>query len=142
MSQYEEAFKVINSLKEELHRLKRIEQEYRRLKREYDALLEQVEHEEKRGLTVRPEEGFYFCTDDGVYTQYSALNFEEFYDALKKTPLKSVELHIGRGDFGKWLTFIGMPDLAKEFENIKALNISGESLRLKLIEATDKATKK
>lgn len=139
MSQYEEAFKVINSLKEELHRLRRIEQEYRRLKREYEALLKQVEHEDKR-LAVKPEEGFYFCTDDGVYTKYSALNFEEFYDALKKIPLKSIEFHTGRGDFEKWLTFIGMLDLAKEFENIKALNISGERLRLKLIEAMDKVT--
>jgi len=139
MSKYEEAFRVINNLKEELHRLRRIEQEYYRLKREYEALLEQVKREDK-GLTVKPEEGFYFCIDIGVYTEYSALSFAEFYEVFKKIPLTSIEFHMRGGDFEKWLSFIGMQDLVKEFENIRASNISGENLRRRLIEVMDKAS--
>ncbi len=138
MAQFEEVFQALSSLKEELYRLRRVEQEYRRLKREYEALLKQV-RVEGRGLTVKPEEGFYFCKESGVYTGHSALNFEEFCEAFNKLPLKSIEFHSSRGDFEKWLRFIGMNDLAREFEAVRISNLSGEPLRQRLVEAMKKA---
>jgi hypothetical protein len=138
LSRYEETFNVLDSLKEELFRLRRIEQEYRRLSQEYEALLKHVEHAEKIRAVVKPEEGFYFCTDDGVYTEYSALNLEEFNEALKNVPMRSIEYHMARGDFKSWLKYIGTPELAKEFEEAKALSLSGESLRSKLVEIIEK----
>jgi len=140
MAQFEEVFDALNSLKEELYRLRRVEQEHLRLKREYEALLKQVRAEGK-GLTVKPEEGFYFCTEDGAYTGFSALNLEEFYEAFKKVPLKSIEFHAEREDFERWLNFIGKHDLAKEFETIRLSKLSGDVLRQKLIEIMDNAVK-
>lgn len=137
MAQFEEVFQTLNSLKEELYRLRRVEQEYLRLKREYEALLKQVRIEGK-GLTVKPEEGFYFCTNTGNYTGYSALNFEEFHETFYKVPLESIEFHMERGDFEKWLHFIGMQDLAREVEAIRTSKLSGENLRQKLAEAMEK----
>ena len=85
MTQYEETLQVLDSLKEELCRLRRIEQEYLRLKREYEALLKQVRIE-GQGLARNPEKGFYFCTASGVYIGRSALNIQEFYEAIKNLP--------------------------------------------------------
>lgn len=138
MAQLEEVFQALNSLKEELYRLRRVEQEYHRLKREYEALLKQARIEGK-GLTVKPEEGFYFCKDSGVYTGHSALNFKEFYEALDKLPPASIEFHTGRGDFEKWLRFIGMHGLAKKFETMRLSKLSGEPLRQRLVETMENA---
>ena len=105
-------------------------------------MLRHVDPAEKMRVIVKPEEGFYFCTDDGAYTQYSALNLEEFADALKNVPIRSIEYHMARGDLKNWLKFIGKPDLAKEFEEAKALDLSEESLRLRLIEIIENGMRK
>jgi prophage antirepressor-like protein len=47
---------------------------------------------------------------------------EEFLEKAKVVDVKSLEFHLYRGDFEKWLILIGMPNLAKKFENIRTLN--------------------
>jgi hypothetical protein len=128
LSHYEEAFQALNNLNKELLRLRKIEQEYYRLKKEYEILLER-----------KKREGFYFCRSPGIYTGHSAVNFEEFYEAFKQIPLASIEFHVKRGDFQSWLSFIHMPELAQEFEKTKQLNLSGNAIKQKLLELMDKA---
>jgi hypothetical protein len=127
LSRYEEAFQALNNLRKELLRLRRIEQEYYRLKREYEILLER-----------KKRDGFYFCIGPEVFTGHSAVNFEEFYEAFEKIPLNSIEFHMKRGDFESWLSFINMHELAQEFEKIKQSKLSGNALKQKLLELMEK----
>jgi hypothetical protein len=136
VSQFDDVFQALYSLKEELYRLRNIEQEYLKLKLEYEALWAQVI--ERKGLTVKHTRGFYFHTSPGVYTNYSAINVKEFYVAVKKVPLKSLEFHLERGDFEKWLSFICMDNLSKEVKTIRLSKLSGEALRRQLLKAIDK----
>lgn len=136
MAQFDEVFETLTALREELQRLRRIEQAYFKLRTEHEALQKKLKVKEK-GLTVKPEEGFNFFTDLGTYTGYSAVNFEEFYQAFQRIPLESIEFHSQRGDFEKWLTVIGLDDLATKIETIKLLTLTGEDLKQSLLKVMD-----
>jgi len=53
--------------------------------------------------TVPPQEFFLFFTDIGQYTGEFAQSLEDFYNKLGKVPLKSLDFHLRRGDFEKWV---------------------------------------
>ena len=59
MTKVGEVFQALNSLKKELLRLRRIEQEYVLLKHKYNDL-PQKSNPDVKGLTVKPEKGFFF----------------------------------------------------------------------------------
>jgi Asp-tRNA(Asn)/Glu-tRNA(Gln) amidotransferase C subunit len=71
-----------------------------------------------------------------------ATSIFEFADQLKKVDLKSLEFHNQRNDFAKWLREVIRDDwLAAEFEKLQTLKLSGERLRAKAVEVTDKRCK-
>ncbi|RLE95813.1 MAG: hypothetical protein DRJ57_06215, partial [Thermoprotei archaeon] len=57
----------------------------------------------------------------------------EFINAIKKAPAASLEYHVSRGDFAKWLREVLEDyDAAVAVEGLKELR--GEALRAKLLE--------
>jgi len=52
---------------------------------------------------VPPQKAFFFFTGIGQYTGELAQNLEDFYNKIDKVPLKSLDFHLRRGDFEKWI---------------------------------------
>jgi hypothetical protein len=84
---------------------------------------------------VPADKAFYFNTDVGVYTGKFATNLASFRDALRDVDVRSIEFHMGRGDFEKWIEFLGDHALAREIAKLRGLR--GEELREGLIKAID-----
>ena len=93
-----------------------------------------------RILRVLPrEKAFYFFTSIGNYTGESAASFEQFVDKTNEVNVKSLEFHLYRGDFEKWISeTLEDQELAKEIENLRNQNYSGTSLRKQLYQILTK----
>lgn len=78
------------------------------------------------------DKAFLFFTDIGEYTGISAISLSDFCDKLDKVPLRSVEFHFNRGDFGKWIKeTLGDKQLAARIGRIKK-KVKGEELKKKI----------
>jgi len=83
--------------------------------------------------TVPPENTFYFCTAEGVYTKISAISLEDFADKLDGIDDSSILFHYPRGDFQAWIRdTVGDRELADKMCFIQQ-GISGEQLRQELL---------
>jgi hypothetical protein len=92
--------------------------------------------------SVPVEKAFHFFTDLRKPVGIFATSIFEFADELKKVDLKSLEFHMQRNDFSKWLREVIRDDwLANEFERLQALKLSGEKLRGRVAETTEKRCK-
>jgi hypothetical protein len=92
--------------------------------------------------SVPVEKGFSFFTDLHKPTGMFATSIFDFAEQLKKADLKSLEFHIRRGDFSRWLGDVIKDDaLSAEFEKLGSLGLKGEKLRTKLVDAVDKRCK-
>lgn len=83
--------------------------------------------------TVPREKAFYFFTSVGNYTGESAASLKEFFERINGVNAKSLEFHLNRGDFEKWVTEV-LEDkkLAEEISRLQKANLSGEPLRSQL----------
>jgi len=91
------------------------------------------ETETKALKTVPREKAFYFFTSIGNYTGISASSLKEFMEKIKEVNVKSLEFHLYRGDFEKWINeVIEDAVLADEIRKLKTLNLTGEKLRNQL----------
>jgi len=80
--------------------------------------------------TVPREKAFYFFTSIGNYTGVSADSLKEFIAKINEVNIKSVEFHISRGDFEKWVSDVLQDsELAAEMKRLQRLNLTGNSLR-------------
>lgn len=52
---------------------------------------------------VPREKAFYFFTSIGNYTGESASSLKEFMEKVNEVNVKSLEFHLYRGDFEKWV---------------------------------------
>jgi len=72
---------------------------------------------------VLREEAFYFFSSIGNYIGESAASLEEFSEKIKEVNSRSLEFHLYRGDFEKWVDeVLGDAELAgriKELRNRK-----------------------
>lgn len=76
---------------------------------------------------------FYFYIDIGNYTGMSASSYEEFLACVKRIKTKSLNFHLKRGDFEKWVSDILNDEvLAKKIEKIKNQKLWGQALRNRL----------
>ena len=76
------------------------------------------------------EKAFYFFTSIGNYTGESAASLEEFIGKIKEVSTKSLEFHLYRGDFEKWIAgTLEDKELAQEIRNLQNLNLTGDILR-------------
>ena len=92
--------------------------------------------ESKPARTLRDlsrEQAFYFFTSIGNYTGESAASLEEFAKKVLAVNVKSIEFHLYRGDFEKWITET-LEDiiLANRIKQLKELKPIGIDLRDRL----------
>lgn len=83
--------------------------------------------------TLPREKTFYFFTSIGNYTGESAASLKEFMEKVKTVNVKSLEFHLSRGDFEKWITDV-LEDkkLALDVWRLQKSNLLGDSLRNQL----------
>lgn len=92
--------------------------------------------------SVPVEKGFRFFTDIHRPTGTFATSIFDFAEQLKKIELKSLEFHMKRGDFSKWLEDVIKDEtLSGDFEKLRSLGWGGEKLRTRLVGIVDKRCK-
>ena len=83
--------------------------------------------------TLPRGQAFYFFTSIGNYTGESAVSLEEFAKKILRVNSKSIEFHLYRGDFEKWITdTLEDMTLADKIKNLKELKPIGMDLRDRL----------
>ena len=83
--------------------------------------------------TVSREKAFYFFTSIGNYTGQSASSLKEFMGKINEVNLKSLEFHLYRGDFEKWISEVLQDEeLAVEVRKLQKFNLTGDALRNQL----------
>jgi hypothetical protein len=76
------------------------------------------------------ENAFYFFTSVGNYTGESASSLEEFAEKIREVSIKSLEFHLQRGDFERWVAeTLQDKELAEEIKKLQNQNPSGDALR-------------
>jgi acetyltransferase-like isoleucine patch superfamily enzyme len=88
-----------------------------------------------KGIVSTPiDRAFYCFTDIGQYTGLLATSVEGFIDALEKSPIQSIEFHVKRRDYERWVRdVLALNDLADGFEDLRRNGVAGEELRRGLI---------
>jgi alpha-amylase len=83
--------------------------------------------------TVPYEKGFHFYTAPGNFTGETATSLDAFEKKLQVVPPDSVNFHLQRGDFQKWIEdTLGDGELARRVSSIK-LMLPVEDLRKELL---------
>ena len=72
---------------------------------------------------------FYFYIGYGNYTGRSAQSLSEFADVITTVDVTSLDFHLYGGDFERWITEKGFPQLAAKFRAIRRRKVKGEPLR-------------
>ena len=92
----------------------------------------------KAYVSVSAELGFNFYVDVDKPLGFSAMSLDEFYRTIKQVCSDSLEFHLYRGDFEKWLREVCKDeDLAKAFRTLEVEELKGEDLRKALLQAID-----
>jgi len=80
--------------------------------------------------TVPRENAFYFFTSIGNYIGESAASLKEFMEKINEVNVKSLEFHLYRGDFEKWIDeTLEDKGLAAEIRSLRSLSYSGTMLK-------------
>jgi len=83
--------------------------------------------------SVLREEAFYFFTSIGNYTGQSAASLDEFLQKIKEVNIKSLEFHLYREDFEKWIAqTLGDTKLAEDIKGLRNMKVVGNALRDRL----------
>lgn len=87
----------------------------------------------KNVKVVPREKAFYFFTSIGNYTGASASSLKEFMEKINGVNVRSLEFHLYRGDFEKWISEVLQEgELAGDVRRLQRLNLMGEPLRNQL----------
>jgi len=80
---------------------------------------------------------FFFNISVGQYTGLTAKSLKEFLEILGKVDVRSLEFHVSRGDFEKWIIAVfNDTELANAFMKARASKHSEENLRKELQSVT------
>lgn len=92
--------------------------------------------------SVPREKAFYFFTSIGNYTGMSAFSLKEFVEKINEVDTKSLEFHLYRGDFDKWVDEVLQDkELAEEIRRLQKSSLSGNTLRNQLYATVSKRLK-
>jgi hypothetical protein len=81
---------------------------------------------------------FYTGIGPGKFTNISACSLSDLREKVKRVDVKSLEFHVPRGDLEKWVKeVLGDSKLSEEIESVKRLKLSGEALRIRLLNVID-----
>jgi hypothetical protein len=80
--------------------------------------------------TLSRENAFYFFTSVGNYTGQRAMFLEEFANKIREVETASLEFHLYRGDFEKWIAeVLEDSELAEKISDLKNLEPVRSALR-------------
>lgn len=83
--------------------------------------------------TVPYEKGFHFYIAHGNYTGETATSLDEFEMKIQVVPAASIDFHLDRGDFQKWIEdTLGDTELARRIISLK-LTMPAEDLRREIL---------
>jgi len=82
------------------------------------------------------DQAFYFYRDVEEPTGISANSLAGFTDSIKTLEAASLEFHMNRGDFEKWVTMLGDETLSQQITHLKQENFHGDKLRKRLQQIT------
>jgi hypothetical protein len=83
--------------------------------------------------TVPYEKGFHFYMAHGNYTGETATSLDEFEMKIQVVPAASIDFHLDRGDFQKWIgDTLGDTALARRVTSLK-LTMPAEDLRKEIL---------
>ena len=85
--------------------------------------------------SLGPDKTFYFYTGVDQYSGMRADSLFDFSEKIKDVSITSLEFHLVREDFERWLKSIGDVKLAKKLAVIREKGVSGEELRSLIYEA-------
>ncbi len=92
---------------------------------------------------VPKEEAFYFFTSIGNYTGQAATSLDEFLEKIRKVSVKSLEFHLYREDFERWMTLtLGDIKFADEIKGLRNAKVVGNVLRDRLLFIVSRHVKK
>ncbi|MFX0202112.1 MAG: hypothetical protein ACFFCW_38870 [Candidatus Hodarchaeota archaeon] len=91
---------------------------------------------------VSQEEAFHLHTDIGAYTGKFATSLANLAEMLETVDLKTIEFHVERKDLENWIKHLGDNILAMQVARLRKRKITGENLRIKLIEITKRRVDK
>jgi len=96
----------------------------------------EVEPEEatKILMEVPYDRAFHFYTDIGVPIGLAARSLKEFMLVIQTVDSRSIEFHILRGDFEKWIIMLGDRSLARQVGRFRKLGLKADALRARLLE--------
>ena len=76
------------------------------------------------------KEAFYFFTSIGNFTGRVAASLEDFLKEVRHVDAKSLEFHLSRRDFEKWMIdVLRDAKLAGEIRNLRNRKLTGKPLR-------------
>lgn len=79
---------------------------------------------------VLREEAFYFFSSIGNYIGQNAASLGEFSEKIKEVNSKSLEFHLNRGDFEKWVDeVLGDAGLAERIRELRNQKLVGDQLQ-------------
>ena len=88
---------------------------------------------------VSKDSAFHFYTGIGQPTGFSAESLKDFYEIVKRIAVESLEFHLYREDFEKWIkNAVKDEALVDELARLKNASVKGEELRKKIILAITK----
>jgi predicted transcriptional regulator len=92
-----------------------------------------------KAFTPVPEDkAFHFYTRIGYPTVYSAQSLSEFYNIARQIGDDSLEFHLSRDDFERWVSdVLADAELAEKIEKIKKANPKPEIIRKELLKVLD-----
>ena len=91
-----------------------------------------VKFAEKVLSNMPQEKVFHFYSGIGQPAGISSSSLVDFCDKVKTADVKSVEFHMTRGDFERWVHSLGDVELAKRLRLIREEGPKGEALRERL----------
>ena len=92
---------------------------------------------------ISKENAFYFFTSIGNYTGESVASLEEFLGKIREIDIRSLEFHLSRRDFEKWIAeTLESRELATEIGLLQNLGPTGDALRNQLIVTVSKRYEK
>lgn len=85
---------------------------------------------------VSREKAFYFFTSVGNYIGESASSLEEFLEQVQVVDARSLDFHLGRGDFERWFREVwDHENLASAMKGVGRRKLTGEALRSQIVNA-------
>ena len=82
---------------------------------------------------VSHERAFFFYEQVGRPLDAVAHSLKEFGEKLKTVDVGSIQFHLERGDFEKWVYMLGDAELAKSLVKLKKTALAGEKLRTEIV---------